>query len=284
MVAIAAVSSILLAVVVSTSHAQGPPGPGRPQIDQEQQRQEIAVVMGFWREKEGRDGNAASKYIADAYIEHSIGATNGRADLVRRLGLAPPPGMPAQSVVSQTVYTRSPFVLLLQERAGPDPTQAGKTRKFNTIEMFKVYDGLIQEHWMLFPEGQMPATQPQTEQEGKNIAMVKDFWREIVEGRDGNAAPKYIAWGYIENGNGAENATNGRAEMVQRFGRPLPPGRPPIKLVSQTVYASGPFVLLLQDRVGPVPGQPEKSRNVNLIEMFQLWDGLLQQHWIVLPQ
>lgn len=245
-----------------------------------QERKNIAVVRGFWREVHQEfHGDAVSKYLAKGYVEHNNGGVNGTARMAQFFG-HPSPVLRQMKTVSQTVYARGPFVLLHQHRVLPDPSHPGRTSTINMIEMLRVYDGLLQEHWMFFPQGHIPAMQPQTEQEYKNIAVVTGFWRDIWEGRNGDAVPEYIASGYIEHGAGA---ADGRAAVVQRFGHPLPPGAPRVTVASQTVYARGPFVLLHQHRVVSEPSQPGKTRRVDVIEMFQVYDGLIQQHWTFLP-
>ena len=84
--------------------------------------------------------------------------------------------------------------------------------------------------------------QPRTEQEKRNISVVLGFWREIWEGRTAGAIPKYMAEGYVEHNNGG---SNGGEAMAKLFGGPKPPGFPDMKVLTQTVYARGEYVLLL---------------------------------------
>jgi predicted SnoaL-like aldol condensation-catalyzing enzyme len=276
-VSIATVFGCSVLAMASAAHAQSP-GPGQQETTQE--RKNVAVVREFWREVHQEfHGDVAPKYLADDYVEHNNGGINGSARMAQFFGHAPP-AMRRMKTVSQTVYAGGPFVLLHQHRVVPDASHPGQTVDTDMVEMVRVYDGLLQEHWMYFPAGHTPAMQPQTEQEYKNIAVVTGFWHEIWEGRNGNAVPEYVASGYIEHG---ASEANGRAAMVQRFGHPLPAGTARETLDSQTVYARGPFVLLHQERVVPDPSQPGKTRNVDLIEMFQVYNGLLQQHWTFFP-
>jgi predicted SnoaL-like aldol condensation-catalyzing enzyme len=123
--------------------------------------------------------------------------------------------------------------------------------------------------------------QPQTEQEKRNVAVVLGFWREVWEGRNASAIPKYLAEGYVEHNNGG---SNGREAMARIFGGPRPAGFPDMKVVSQTVYARGEYVLLLQDREIRNAANPAKAQKVNMVEMFRVFDGLLQEHWMFFPQ
>lgn len=123
--------------------------------------------------------------------------------------------------------------------------------------------------------------QPETAQEKRNVEVVLGFWREIWEGRNAAAIPKYLADGYIEHNNGG---ANGREAMARIFGGPRPAGFPMMKVVAQTIYARGEYVLLLQDREISSPADPKKIEKVNLVEMFRVYDGLLQEHWMFFPE
>lgn len=263
--------------LVSAAQAQAP-GPGRQETAQE--KKNVAVVREFWRQVHQEfHGAVAPKYLAEGYVEHNNGGVNGSARMAQFFGHAPP-AMRRMKTVSQTVYARGQFVLLHQHREVPDAAHPGKSVDIDMIEMIRVDDGLLQEHWMFFPAGNTPAMQPQTEQEYKNIAVVTGFWHDVWEGRNGEAVPEYIASGYIEHGAGE---ANGREAVVQRFGHPLPAGAPRDTVVSQTIYARGPFVILHQTRAVSDPSRPGQARQVDLIEMFEVYDGLLQQHWALFP-
>jgi predicted SnoaL-like aldol condensation-catalyzing enzyme len=260
---------------VSASHAQGP-----AQQATAQEKRNVAVVRDFWREVHQQfHGDVVPKYLAPAYVEHNNGGVNGSAHMAQMFG-HPPPAARQMKTVSQTVYARGPFVLLHQHRLIPDRAHPDGTIDLDMIEMLRVSDGLLQEHWMFFPAAHTPVMQPQTEQEYKNIAVVTGFWHDVWEGRNGDAVPEYVASGYIEHGAGQ---ANGREAVVQRFGHPLPQGAPRQTVVSQTIYARGPFVLLHQQRTVSDPSQRAATRNVDMIEMFEVYDGLLQQHWALFP-
>lgn len=122
--------------------------------------------------------------------------------------------------------------------------------------------------------------QVQTAQERRNIAAVMGFWRDIWEARNVSQAPKYVGENYVEHGS---DRTNGRDALVKNFGRPLPTGVPRTKVTSQKVYARDDFVVLVQDREGPDPQDPSKTRTYNMIELFRVYDGLLQEHWVLNP-
>jgi predicted SnoaL-like aldol condensation-catalyzing enzyme len=255
-------------VLVPVSHAQGDK-PGRTAADEN--AQVIAATKGFWRElHEEHDPNAVPKYVSESYVEAGGRGTNGRPAITRILGQAPPAGR-GQTIVYQNAFVHSPYVLMVQDREMANPAQPGATTKFNTVEMFEVYNGMIQTHRMFFAEGRVPARFPPHSEQGlKNIALVKGFLHDVREARDGNAAVKYIATDYVEHGTGSDDATNGRDALVKRYETP-PAGTSSAGPVPQDFYPNGPFVLVLEN-------------GGKAMEMFKVYDGLIQEHWLFLPQ
>jgi predicted SnoaL-like aldol condensation-catalyzing enzyme len=132
----------------------------------------------------------------------------------------------------------------------------------------------------LLGQGRGGVGQPQTEQEKRNITIVQGFWREVWEKHDPNAVPKYIASGYVEHNNGG---VNGLENMIKVFGRPFPPDFPKMKVTSQTIFARGEYVLLTQTREISDPKDQAKVNKISIVEMFRVYDGLLQEHWMFFP-
>ncbi len=131
----------------------------------------------------------------------------------------------------------------------------------------------------LFAQAAPPApSQVQTEQERRNIAVVMGWFHKIWEQRDPTAPPQYMAKNYIEHSDGGRNGI----ESWMRA-RPLPPPEQRTTITSQTAWARGDFVILLQDRVGPHPSDPSKNGKYSQMELFRVYDGLLQEHWRFLP-
>lgn len=269
------------ALVATTSGAQGQRAAASGgQGETAQERRNVEALREFWREGHQEfHGDAALKYLAPAYVEHNNGGINGNERMAQIFG-HPPPLMRQMKTISQTVYALGPFVFLHQHRRLPDAAHPGETTDTDIIEMIRVSDGLLQEHWMFFPAGHTPPMQPQTQEENQAIAVVQGFWHDVWEGRDGNAVPKYVDVGYIEHGAGE---ANGRDAVVKRFGHPRAAGAPQVSVQSQTVYARGPFVILHQQRKVSDPSQPQNSRTLDLLEMFEVYNGLLQEHWTIYP-
>src|ERR1700730_4604317 len=91
----------------------------------------------------------------------------------------------------------------------------------------------------------MPQTAPMNKQEKKNLDMVLEWWRVVIQNRQLDQAPKYQAEDYIQHN---PNVPTGRAGFVEFFGKlPKPQGVNPAKLANPPVVtgATCDFVWLL---------------------------------------
>ena len=62
----------------------------------------------------------------------------------------------------------------------------------------------------------MPQTAPMNKQEKKNLDMVLEWWRVVIQTRHLDQAPKYQAEDYIQHN---PNVNTGRAGFVEFFGK-----------------------------------------------------------------
>src|SRR5262247_959807 len=118
-----------------------------------------------------------------------------------------------------------------------------------------------------------------TPQEQTNLKFVLDWWREVLEGRHLDLAPKYQAENYIQHN---INVPTGRAGFVQFFGRLGGPINPiPDKLANPPVvqFAKGDFVVLVWEREGKDPADPNKTYKYNTYDMLRIENGKVQEHW-----
>ncbi len=77
-----------------------------------------------------------------------------------------------------------------------------------------------------------PQTAPMTKQEKKNLDMVLEWWRVVIQNRQMDEAPKYQAEDYIQHN---PNVPTGRAGFVAFFSKlPKPNVADPKKLANRT--------------------------------------------------
>jgi predicted SnoaL-like aldol condensation-catalyzing enzyme len=120
---------------------------------------------------------------------------------------------------------------------------------------------------------------PMTAKEQANLTFVLDWWRDVLQARHLDLAPKYQAENYIQHN---INVPTGRAGFVQFFGRLGAPVNPiPEKLANPPVvqFAKGDFVVLVWEREGKDPADPSKTYKYNTYDMLRIENGKVQEHW-----
>ena len=134
-----------------------------------------------------------------------------------------------------------------------------------------------------FAESINPATAPQTApmnaQEKKNLDMVLNWWREVIQGGHLELAPKYQAEDYIQHN---PNIPTGRAGFVEFFSKFAKPKNPiPAKLENPPVVmgARGDFVWLVFETERKDPRDPSKTYHSNSFDVLRIQNGKVQEHW-----
>jgi predicted SnoaL-like aldol condensation-catalyzing enzyme len=124
-----------------------------------------------------------------------------------------------------------------------------------------------------------PQTAPMSKQEKKNLDMVLEWWRVVIQGGHLDQAPKYQAEDYIQHN---PNVNTGRAGFVEFFSKFSKPKNPiPDKLDNPPVVvgAKGDFVWLIFETEQKDPRDPSKSYHSNSFEVLRIQNGKVQEHW-----
>ena len=119
------------------------------------------------------------------------------------------------------------------------------------------------------------------EQERRNLALVLDWWREVIQGGHMELSSKYQADDYIQHN---PNVPTGRAAFVSFFENvvgvkpknPIPATLSPGPVVSA---AKGDFVFLIFEQESPDPRDPTKTYHSNSFEVLRIANGKVQEHW-----
>ena len=82
----------------------------------------------------------------------------------------------------------------------------------------------------------MPQTAPMNKQEKKNLDMVLEWWRVVIQNRQLDQAPKYQAEDYIQHN---PNVPTGRAGFVEFFGKLPKPKDPESRQTRQPARGDG---------------------------------------------
>jgi predicted SnoaL-like aldol condensation-catalyzing enzyme len=107
------------------------------------------LVYDMWRElREAAHVELAEKYLTENYIEHNPNIPTGRATVIEFFAKRPKSDIEPQirgKLINMTA--EGDIVTLTFVREYPDPKDA--TRKYSTtwIDMFRVENGKLAEHW-----------------------------------------------------------------------------------------------------------------------------------------
>jgi len=114
--------------------------------------------------------------------------------------------------------------------------------------------------------------------EQANVKFVLDWWREVIQSRHVELAPKYQAEDYIQHN---INIQTGRAGFVKFFGglgQPVPI-LPELTQKPAVAFAKGDYVVVIWEREGKDPADPARTYKYNTYDLLRLQNGKVQEHW-----
>lgn len=124
-----------------------------------------------------------------------------------------------------------------------------------------------------------PQTAPMNAQEKKNLDMVLNWWREVIDGGHMELTPKYQAEDYIQHNPNVNTGRAGFIEFISRFSKPKNPI--PAQLSNPPVVkgAKGDFVWLVFESEEKDPRDPSKTYHSNSFDVLRIQNGKVQEHW-----
>ena len=114
--------------------------------------------------------------------------------------------------------------------------------------------------------------------EQANLKFVLDWWREVIQARHVELAPKYQAEDYIQHN---INIQTGRAGFVKFFGGLGQPVAilPELTQKPAVAFAKGDYVVVIWEREGKDPADATKTYKYNTYDLLRLQNGKVQEHW-----
>jgi predicted SnoaL-like aldol condensation-catalyzing enzyme len=117
-----------------------------------------------------------------------------------------------------------------------------------------------------------------TSHERANLALVQQWWREVIQAGHLELAPKYMAEDYIQHN---PNISTGRAAFVELFGHFVRPHAIEAQLSPAPViqFAKGDYVVFVWKRHDKDPADPSKTYDYNSFDLIRVQNGKIQEHW-----
>jgi len=116
-----------------------------------QEQANLKLVLDWWREGfAARHPEMVRKYFADSFVQHNPNLAGGTAAIEKMVSRRQPLEIPATLPRSETpvlTLSQGDIVTLVFERQAPDPQDPSKNYHYNSIDIFRVRNGKIVEHW-----------------------------------------------------------------------------------------------------------------------------------------
>lgn len=124
-----------------------------------------------------------------------------------------------------------------------------------------------------------PQAAPMNKQEKKNLDMVLEWWRVVIQGGHLDQTSKYQADDYIQHNPNVNTGREGFVAFFSRFSKPKNPI--PDKLANPPVVmgAKGDYVWLIWETEQKDPRDPSKTYHSNSFDVLRIQNGKVQEHW-----
>ena len=275
------------------------------------EQQNLQFVLDWWREVlEARHLDLAPQYMAQDYIQHNINVQTGRDGFVGFFSALGPPvePMPTGLAIPPVIsFAKGDFVLLVFERDTEDAAEPSRTYTYNTYDLLRMEDGLIQEHWdyaekvRQIPMGGAPdgidysaVGFDLTRQEQRNVEIATVLFKDVLQYGHLELAEQAMAPGFIQHNPRSENGRQAfvdwaaridvspvrgrRGQFFARFSEPEPI-EPEWKDRPEITIASGPYVFFMFKQEWQDPDDSSRTYPVYWFDMVRVENGLIQEHW-----
>jgi predicted SnoaL-like aldol condensation-catalyzing enzyme len=254
------------------------------------ERANLQLVHDWWRDiMRGANRDIATHYMPADFISRNPNVGSGRDAFVQALRTRPELFQNQRQATPEVQFAKNEYVFLMWANFVIDPTEPAKIYKFNTMDLFRIADGRVVEHW----DGARKVVDTDVGAKSKGGGVYKDStnlspreqetlrlgrveFKDILQYGHTDLAMKVMAPGYMQHN---PNVPGGRDNFIKNFSNreriPLAEAwrQPPtLELVT------GNFYLKFDERFeGPDGRQTAYYR----FDMVRVDDGLIQEHWDV---
>ena len=270
-----------------------------------QEEANLEFVLDWWREViENGHMELTTKYQAEDYIQHNPNVPTGRAALVdffeNVVGVKPVNPI-RETLQRQPVVAgaKGDFVFLIFEEESEDPRDSANTYHHNSFEILRLENGKVQEHWdsakrMARPPGaptppafEQPEAHPErgsfgtlSPEERRNVELATIEMKDMLQYGHLELADEVMDPGYIQHNPNVPQGRDGFKQFMSRI-----PGRTPQEIKPEwrspprITLASGPYVVMMWDRMAEDPNDPSQEYAWNHFDVVRVENDLIKEHW-----
>lgn len=258
------------------------------------ERANLQLVHDWWRDiMLGANRDIASHYMPADFVSRNPNVAAGRDAFVQVLKTRPALLQNHdQRGAPEVEFARNEYVFLMWANFTIDPREPAKIYKFNTLDLFRIADGKVAEHWdgaHKSVEGDFGAKSQgggvyksstnlsPREQETRRLGLVE--FKDILQYGQTDLALTVMAPGYMQHN---VNVPGGRDAFIKNFSsRPKLPVKEAWVTPPTLELISGNFYLKFDERLEPDPTNTARQTVFYRFDMIRVDDGLIQEHWDV---
>jgi predicted SnoaL-like aldol condensation-catalyzing enzyme len=259
------------------------------------ERFNLQLVHDFWRDiMLGGNLDIATHYMPANFISRNPNVAEGRDAFVKALRTQPRvfQNTTQRAITPEVEFAKNEYVFLMWANFVIDPKEPAKIFKYNTLDLFRIADGKIVEHWdgaHKSVPGDFGAKSQgggvynhsrnlsAKEQETLKLGMVE--FKDILQYGHTELAMQFMAPGYMQHN---MNVPGGRDNFIKNFST-----RPKLEIKDAWVtpptleLISGNFYLKFDQRMEMDPTDRTKMAVFYRFDMVRVDEGLIQEHWDV---
>ena len=256
----------------------------------------LQIAHDFWRDiMLGGNLDIASHYMPADFISRNPNVAAGRDAFVKALRENPSLFQNTRrqrAGTPEVEFAKNDYVFFMWANFVINPIEPAKVFKYNTLELFRIVNGKVVEHWDgvhksvpgdFGPKSQGGGTYAHStnlsakEQETRKLGVIE--FKDILQYGRTELAQQYMAAGYMQHN---MNVPGGRDNFIKNFSN-----RPKLEVKDAWVtpptleLITGNFYLKFDERMEKDPTDPARMAVYYRFDMVRCDDGLIQEHWDV---
>jgi predicted SnoaL-like aldol condensation-catalyzing enzyme len=260
------------------------------------EKENLKIAHDFWRDiMLGGNLDIASHYMPADFISRNPNVAAGRDAFVT--ALRERPGLFQNTRIQragtpEVEFAKNDYVFFMWANFVIDPIEPAKIFKYNTLDLFRIVNGKVVEHWDGAHKRVAGDFGPKSmgggvynsstnltpkEQETRKLGMVE--FKDILQYGHTELALQAMAPGYMQHN---MNVPGGRDNFIKNFSsRPKSDIKDAWVTPPTLELISGNFYLKFDQRMEKDATDPNKMAVFYRFDMVRVDDGLIQEHWDV---